>query len=82
MFHQWKVQNLKFYFNGSENFYRFKIFKQNLKKIRKHNANPDKTHTQDINKFSDLTEDEFVRIYAGLNLHSQENADIKIYSDT
>jgi cathepsin H len=42
---------------------RFNIFKQNLDRVLTHNANPEKTYVKGINKFSDLTDEEFNRFY-------------------
>ena len=41
------------------------MFKTNLQDIRTHNANPDNTWTKGVNMFSDLTSDEFKRLYTG-----------------
>lgn len=38
-----------------EEAYRFKIFKDNVDKIRKHNADLTQTYTMGINQFTDMT---------------------------
>jgi hypothetical protein len=41
------------------------IFKKNLEKVNKHNSNGTHTYTLAMNKFSDLTEEEFITSYMG-----------------
>jgi C1A family cysteine protease len=45
--------------------YRYGVFKQNYKRIVDHNAIPDSGFSLEINKFADLTDDEFISKYTG-----------------
>lgn len=65
MFHVWKHHNRKFYFSVQEHNYRYGIFSRNKEDINAHNANQDKTFTKGVNRFSDLTDAEFIRLYTG-----------------
>ena len=65
MFHDWKHHNRKFYFSVQEHNYRYGIFNRNKEDIIAHNANQDKTFTKGVNRFSDLTDAEFIRLYTG-----------------
>jgi len=47
---------------------RFQIFKNNLDFINTHNAKTDKTFTVALNKFADLTNQEFANMYNGLRV--------------
>lgn len=58
-FESWMVKHGKSYDSVEEKEKRLEIFKANLKSIEDHNANPDKTYTQGLNHFADLTSDEF-----------------------
>ncbi|MCP4294235.1 MAG: hypothetical protein GY786_01360 [Proteobacteria bacterium] len=42
---------------------RFTAFSANIFKIAEHNKNPDKTYIQGINKFTDMTFEEFKSFY-------------------
>jgi len=42
--------------------YRFQIFKENLQRILIHNLDKERKYTMRINKFSDLTTEEFVQL--------------------
>ena len=65
MFHDWKHHNRKFYFSVQEHNYRYGVFNRNKEDIIAHNANQDKTFTKGVNRFSDLTDAEFIRLYTG-----------------
>jgi hypothetical protein len=39
---------------------RMTVFAQSIERIIEHNTHPDSTYTKGINKFSDLTDEEFV----------------------
>jgi cathepsin H len=54
-----KLQFLEF------NTTRFNVFKANVEDVIAHNAQNNKTFTKGINKFSDLTDEEFMRFYVG-----------------
>ena len=48
-----------------------------------HNSNPFKTYTMSINRFSDLTQAEFLRLYTGADptLTAHQNSANEIYFD-
>jgi len=56
-------------------FPKYEIFRRNLDFINTHNADPSATFTVKMNKFGDLTAEEFAQIYTGLKVpaghHSQ-----------
>ncbi len=61
--YQTKVEWENFKINHSRNYetiqeeaYRFKVFENNLKMIKKHNSDHTKTYKMGINHFGDLTE--------------------------
>jgi len=64
LFQQWKKKHNKTY-GGVEHKKRYQIFVQNLKRIEKINSK-NRTFTVGLNKFSDLTKQEFSSIYLGL----------------
>jgi len=72
MWQAWKAQNNKFY-EGKEELLRFSIFSDNVAKIEKFNAENDLTK-QALNKFADLTSQEFKSMYTGA--FAEENKEI------
>ena len=62
LYKQWK-QKLNVNFDAQEDVYRFKVFEQNLAKINEHNAQVGKTHTEALNQFAFLTQEEFAAQY-------------------
>merc|ERR1711977_362946 len=65
-FVSWMVEHEKVY--GHEEFrFRFATWKDNLKYVLEHNARPDVTFTVEMNKFADLTGEEFARLYLTIN---------------
>ena len=64
-FEAWKTQHHKTYLPGTqENTYRLQVFYQNLKQIQAVNQ-AQKDYTLAINKFSDLTQEEFLAKFTG-----------------
>jgi hypothetical protein len=53
---------------------RFEIFAQNYEAIKAHNANPDSHFEMGLNKFSDMTHEEFLQHYhaSGLQFPTEE----------
>ena len=45
--------------------FRYNIFKNNYKRIVDHNSIPDSGFSLEINKFADLTDEEFISKYTG-----------------
>jgi len=68
----WKLQHSKTYTTGGEEASRFAIFVENYVKIEKYNAEHELTKLG-INKFSDLTGEEFKVIYASGGLYNENN---------
>ena len=67
-FTAWRQQFRKVYISPSELNYRLKNFAFNLQFIKESNADKSNSYTLGLNKFSDLTEEEFVAKYTGLKL--------------
>ncbi|CAG9759479.1 unnamed protein product [Ceutorhynchus assimilis] len=63
---KFKDANRKIYKTNNEESHRYQIFKDNLHKIREHNEMYEKGESSfkmGLNKFSDLTDEEFKAIY-------------------
>ncbi|XP_020881663.1 LOW QUALITY PROTEIN: senescence-specific cysteine protease SAG12 [Arabidopsis lyrata subsp. lyrata] len=63
---QWMSRFNRVYSDDSEKTSRFEIFKKNLKFVESFNMNTNNTYKLDVNKFSDLTDEEFQARYMGL----------------
>ncbi|EOA24340.1 hypothetical protein CARUB_v10017578mg [Capsella rubella] len=63
---QWMSRFHRVYSHDAEKASRFEIFKKNLKFVESFNMNANKTYKLDVNKFSDLTDEEFKARYMGL----------------
>ncbi|EOA13695.1 hypothetical protein CARUB_v10026767mg [Capsella rubella] len=63
---QWMSRFHRVYSHDAEKASRFEIFKKNLKFVESFNMNTNKTYKLDVNKFSDLTDEEFKARYMGL----------------
>jgi C1A family cysteine protease len=61
---EWKIRNGKTYATDAEDTQRFGVFTMNYYKVQAHNADPTQTFTMELNKFADLTGEEFKTIYA------------------
>ncbi|GLT80076.1 hypothetical protein SLA2020_515360 [Shorea laevis] len=61
----WKAQHGRTYGNEAEEEKRFKIFKDNLEYIESFNSLGNRTYELSLNKFADLTNEEFVALYTG-----------------
>jgi len=72
-FQAWKVLNNKPY-GGAEEAKRFNIYKTNKAIIEEHNATAT-TYTVGINKFADLTNEEFSAIYLGFRGEAKTTTD-------
>eukprot|EP01121_Diplochlamys_sp_Union-15-3_P012398 TRINITY_DN3707_c0_g1_i1.p1 TRINITY_DN3707_c0_g1~~TRINITY_DN3707_c0_g1_i1.p1 ORF type:complete len:335 (-),score=60.45 TRINITY_DN3707_c0_g1_i1:7-1011(-) len=62
-FSAWKSAHKKSYDSDEEEAKRFSIWTRNAEFIAKHNANKEKTYSVAMNKFGDLTNEEFVSLY-------------------
>lgn len=65
MFDNFMIKHRKNYFNKEEFHFRRELYVQRLIENFEHNRQPGVTWFKDINRFSDLTEDEFKRYYLG-----------------
>ncbi|KAJ3677130.1 hypothetical protein LUZ60_002854 [Juncus effusus] len=74
-FEQWMTQFGRDYKNNTEKLYRLKIFTENLNYINIFSKKGNMSYTLGLNKFSDLTHDEFVKTYAsGDNMPDQTSS--------
>uniref|UniRef100_A0A0D9XC97 Cathepsin propeptide inhibitor domain-containing protein n=1 Tax=Leersia perrieri TaxID=77586 RepID=A0A0D9XC97_9ORYZ len=62
---KWMAENGRKYKDAAEKARRFKVFKANVERIDRFNAAGDKTYRLGANKFTDLTDEEFVSRYTG-----------------
>ena len=67
MFNSWSQQQNKLYASPEEQRYRLNVFHSNVVKIRAHN---DESYSVGINMFADLTEQEFIAKFTGLDASS------------
>ncbi|EPS58726.1 cysteine proteinase [Genlisea aurea] len=67
MFESWIVQQKRSYSSSVEKDKRFGIFKDNLKYVDAHNALANQTFKLGLNRFADLTNNEFRANFLGLN---------------
>jgi C1A family cysteine protease len=83
-FNSWLNTQNKFYSSPAEKTYRRTVFAANYQKVAQ--MNQIYTHRSEMNKFGDLTEDEFIAKYTGLNydanapknyVHLEQNGDVK-----
>jgi C1A family cysteine protease len=83
-FNSWLNTQNKFYSSPAEKTYRRSVFAANYQKVAQ--MNQIYTHRSEMNKFGDLTEDEFIAKYTGLNydanapknyVHLESNGDVK-----
>jgi C1A family cysteine protease len=64
-FAEWVYANQRSYTTTEELVYRRNIYQQNVERIEVHNAQPNKTWTMAVNKFADLTAEEFGARFTG-----------------
>ncbi|KAJ1402151.1 Peptidase C1A, papain C-terminal [Sesbania bispinosa] len=71
---QWMSQHGRSYTDDAEKEKRFKIFMDNLEYIEKFNNAGNNSYKLGLNKFSDLTSEEFIASHTGLKIpHSKNN---------
>ena len=68
-----KIKHSRNYESIEEEAYRFKVFKDNLEMIKKHNVDATKTYKMGMNHFGDLTEDEFSQKVLTPNMKNMNN---------
>ena len=69
-FEDWKIKHAKFYENSELNELKFQVFSKNFDFIENHNRRFElgkETYKVGLNKFADLSKDEFYRIYLEQN---------------
>lgn len=69
LFNTWSQQQNKAYSSPQEMTYRMKVFHSNVLKIKAHN---DESYSVGLNLFADLTEEEFVAKYTGLEISNKK----------
>jgi hypothetical protein len=65
---QWMAKHGRVYKDDAEKEHRFKIFKQNVEYIESFNSAGNRKYKLGVNKFSDLTTEEFMASHTGLLL--------------
>jgi len=75
LFRQWMLAHGVTYNDLETEQYRFRIFKKNFQLIREHNAK-NEPYTMALNKFADLTQEEFSAMYLGYKHNSQRQKNI------
>ncbi|XP_075665574.1 senescence-specific cysteine protease SAG12-like [Castanea sativa] len=73
-YEQWMAQHGRKYINSVEKEKRFNIFKDNLEYIDKFNNGGNRTFKLGVNKFSDLTSEEFLAYYTGFKISTQPSS--------
>lgn len=63
MFEDFRLEHDKRYESLEEMLWRFDVFEENVNKMYLHNADVNRTFTMGVNKFTDLTSDEFRELY-------------------
>ncbi|KAK9165814.1 hypothetical protein Scep_001005 [Stephania cephalantha] len=66
MYESWLVKHGKAYNALGEKEMRFEVFKDNLRFVDEHNSVGNRSYEVGLNKFADLTSEEFRRMYLGL----------------
>lgn len=66
-FNDFQIEYNKNYTSAEEQETRFLIFRDNVDYILAHESNPNRTFTLAVNKFADLTSQEFHQLYTGFN---------------
>ncbi len=69
-FMRWMHKHNKDYFSHEEYAFRFGVWKAAKTHVTLHNSRNDATYTKAVNRFADLTKDEFARHYLGFQANS------------
>ncbi|CAM8935972.1 unnamed protein product [Rhodiola kirilowii] len=81
MYEAWLAKHGKSYNAIGEKDRRFEIFKDNLKFIDEHNADPEKSFTLGMNKFADLTNEEYRERFLGVKSDARRRRVSSVRSD-
>jgi len=76
-FNRWRLQHKLNFKTPQELDYRLSVFSKTLKQIEIENASQS-DYVMGLNKFSHLTDEEFIAKYAGLNLPADHERDIRV----
>lgn len=84
-FHRFKKDQNKNYFNEYEEYHRFQIFKQNFMEVRRLNQLGEESNgpvaTFEINQFSDLSPEEFKRVYLTYKPRTTVEEKVELHSN-
>ncbi|KAG8390910.1 hypothetical protein BUALT_Bualt01G0132600 [Buddleja alternifolia] len=81
MYESWMVKHGKSYNAVGEKERRFQIFKDNLRYIEEQNAAEGRTYKLGLNRFADLTNEEYRNTYLGVRHHGQRRLSGRRKSD-
>ena len=73
-YEQWMAQHGRNYIDSMEQEKRFNIFKDNIEYIDKSNNEGNRTFKLGVNKFADLTTEEFLASYTGYKISNQPSS--------
>ncbi|KAK9097334.1 hypothetical protein Sjap_022831 [Stephania japonica] len=79
MFESWLAKHGKAYNALGEKESRFDVFKDNLRFVDEHNSEENKSYEVGLNKFADLTNEEFRRTYLGVK-REERSVDLRAMS--
>nr|GMD06784.1 senescence-specific cysteine protease SAG12-like [Ipomoea batatas] len=79
---QWMAHHGKVYADASEEDMRFNVFKNNVERIETFNAGPDKGYKLGVNKFADLTNEEFRQLTTGGFVRQDEESGLVSASES
>ena len=68
MHEQWMAQYERTYTDNAEKEMRFEIYKNNVNYVEKFNKEGNRTYTLGVNRFADLTNEEFLSYFTGFNM--------------
>ncbi|KAJ3678419.1 hypothetical protein LUZ60_002222 [Juncus effusus] len=72
LYDSWRAKHAKSYNALDELETRFAIFKDNVLFVDAHNAKPDRTYSLGLNRFADMTNEEFRKVHLGLKMDGSE----------
>ncbi|XP_062016812.1 zingipain-2-like [Rosa rugosa] len=78
---QWMAKHGRVYHDSAEKERRFAIFRKNVEFVEKFNKEGNKTYKLSINKFSDMTNEEFMRHHTGYKMSTSSNTSTSFKSN-